>query len=243
MKKTIIYIAIVFVIVISVMIVPDLCNNKVSEDEIWWELYQIPDGSFVRIIHAHDCDAKKPLTRWNVQCKILDYYKHKNDVYDYCIHDDDAIMLNAISKRNIKYAMERMWDYAEDEQDYKMCRWNDKMWDTTNRIHELVYSMLGGELIPQIQQTNKRDELYNNLINSGKISEDEIGTLAKFKAAITDEASARQFYRNLASSGIFGTDEIGSEDDFFLSIKSDFQTDNNKIILDYTWEKRYDDKK
>ncbi|MCR5588113.1 MAG: hypothetical protein K6F72_00695 [Bacteroidales bacterium] len=243
MKDTIIYIAAVFVIIILVMVVPDLCNNKVSENEIWWESYQIPDGSFVRIIHAHDCDAKKPLIRWNVHCKMLDYYKQKNDVYDYCINDDEAIMLNAISKRNIKHAMERMWDYAEDKQDYEMCRWNNKMWDTTNRIHGLVYSVLGGELVPQIQQTNKREELYDNLINSGKVCEDEIGTLAEFKAAITDEASARQFYRNLAGSGIFGIEEIGSEDDFYSSICSDFQTDNNKIILDYSWEKLYNEKK
>ena len=69
---------------------------------------------------------------------------------------------------------------------------------------------------------DQRDELYNNLINSGKVSEAEIGSLADFKAAIYDEASARQFHKNLMGSGIFGADEIGSEDDFYGSISSDF---------------------
>ena len=69
---------------------------------------------------------------------------------------------------------------------------------------------------------DKRDELYNNLINSGKVSEAEIGSLDDFKAAITDEASARLFHQNLMGSGIFSADEIGSEDDFYSSISSDF---------------------
>lgn len=69
---------------------------------------------------------------------------------------------------------------------------------------------------------DKRDELYNNLINSGKVSEAEIGSLDDFKAAITDEESARLFHQNLMGSGLFGADEIGSEDDFYSSISSDF---------------------
>ena len=69
---------------------------------------------------------------------------------------------------------------------------------------------------------DKRDELYNNLINSGKVSEAEIGSLDDFKAAITDEASARLFHQNLMNSGIFSADEIGDEDEFYSSISSDF---------------------
>ena len=41
---------------------------------------------------------------------------------------------------------------------------------------------------------DKRDQLYNNLINSGKVSEAEIGSLEDFKAAISDEAKTREFY-------------------------------------------------
>lgn len=147
--KKIYYILFILGVMLLCWLVPNVVNNKVNEDEIWWEEYQIKDGSYIRIIHAHDCKAKKPLIRWNVQCNMLDYYKCKYDVYDYCIDEDNAIMLNAISKRNIKYAMERQWAYAETEQDVAVCRRNDKMWDTTDRTYEVAYSLKGDELIPQ----------------------------------------------------------------------------------------------
>ncbi|MBR1850088.1 MAG: hypothetical protein IJ789_01815 [Bacteroidales bacterium] len=69
---------------------------------------------------------------------------------------------------------------------------------------------------------DKRDELYKNLIGSGKVSEAEIGSIDDFKTAVKDEGSAREFHKNLLGSGLFGEDEIGSEDDFFASIQDDF---------------------
>ena len=69
---------------------------------------------------------------------------------------------------------------------------------------------------------DKRDQLYNNLINSGKVSEAEIGSLEDFKAAISDEAKTREFYNNIIGSGLLTEDEIGSEDDFYGSISDDF---------------------
>ena len=130
-------------------LVPHLVDNKVSDDEIWWEYYKISDGSTIRIIHSYKCDAKKPFIAWNVQCNILDYQKLKYDVYDYCIHEDDADMLNAISYRNIKYGLERQWFFAEDETDFELCKLHEKMWDTTFRRHEVAYSIKEGQLIQQ----------------------------------------------------------------------------------------------
>ena len=69
---------------------------------------------------------------------------------------------------------------------------------------------------------DKRDQLYDNLINSGRVSEDEIGNREQFKAAIRDEAASRQFYNNIINSGLLTADEIGNEDDFYNSISSDF---------------------
>jgi hypothetical protein len=69
---------------------------------------------------------------------------------------------------------------------------------------------------------DKRDELYNNLINSGRVSENEIGTIDDFKAAITDEATAKEFHQNLLNSGIFTISDIGDAADFWLSIRDDF---------------------
>lgn len=143
------YVVCVTVLIAGLLFVPNIIDNKVTEDEIWWESYQINDGSYIRIIHAHDCQAKKPCIAWNIQCKMLDYYKQKIDVYDYCINEDEAIMLNYISMRNIKHALERQWAYAEDENDYKICRWNEKIWDTTLRVREVAYSMNNGDLVPQ----------------------------------------------------------------------------------------------
>lgn len=69
---------------------------------------------------------------------------------------------------------------------------------------------------------DKRDELYDNLISSGKVTETEIGSKDDFKNALADEKSVREFYKNLSGSGIFSTDEIGSEDDFYGSVSADF---------------------
>lgn len=66
--------------------------------------------------------------------------------------------------------------------------------------------------------------MYDNLINSGKVSEAEIGNRDEFKAAISDEAKTRQFYKNIIGSRLLTEDEIGSEDDFYGSISDDFAT-------------------
>ncbi len=68
---------------------------------------------------------------------------------------------------------------------------------------------------------DKREVLYNNLINSGRVDESQIGSLDEFRNAIKDEGSARKFYANLRGAG-FGEDEIGDEDAFYSSIESDF---------------------
>lgn len=69
---------------------------------------------------------------------------------------------------------------------------------------------------------DKRDQLYDNLINSGKVTENEIGNREEFKNAVKDENSSRQFYKNLYNSGTFTEDELGTEDQFYDAISSDF---------------------
>ena len=68
---------------------------------------------------------------------------------------------------------------------------------------------------------DRREQLYNNLLHSGKVTEDEIGTLDDFRSAIKDEASAKQFHKNLL--GVFNEDEIGDEKAFLGSIADDFK--------------------
>lgn len=71
---------------------------------------------------------------------------------------------------------------------------------------------------------DKRDQLYDNLIGSGKVGEAEIGNREEFKAAISDEAKTRQFYNNIINSGLLSEDEIGNEDEFYNSISGDFSS-------------------
>lgn len=69
---------------------------------------------------------------------------------------------------------------------------------------------------------DKRDELYNNLIKSGKVNEGQIGTIDQFKSSVKDEATAKKFHENLMGAG-FSADEIGNSDVFYGAISSDFQ--------------------
>lgn len=70
--------------------------------------------------------------------------------------------------------------------------------------------------------SDKRDELYRNLINSGKVTEAEIGSIDDFKRAVYDKASAQYFYYKLMSTGLFTEAELGDAETFYQSIQSDF---------------------
>ena len=72
----------------------------------------------------------------------------------------------------------------------------------------------------------KRDELYWELISSGKVTEKEIGTLDEFKKAIYNEATTIEFYNNLIKSGLFSSNEIGTEEVFLSKIISDYQLED-----------------
>ena len=87
---------------------------------------------------------------------------------------------------------------------------------------------------------DKRDQLYDNLIGSGRVSEKEIGTREDFKNAIKDEESSRQFYKNLSGSGLFTEGEIGTEDEFYGSISSDFTQQPDKQPQVTTSDERTD---
>lgn len=102
------------------------------------------------------------------------------------------------------------------------------------------YSIPSKRILPDgepMSNNSKRNILYYNLLGSGKVTESEIGTLSEFKAAIKDEASTREFYANLINSGLFSVEEIGNEDDFYDSICSDFEQQDNLKILYETLKK------
>lgn len=67
---------------------------------------------------------------------------------------------------------------------------------------------------------SKREKLYNNLIGTGKVTEQEIGTKDDFVKSITDNESAKYLYNNLKSK--FDEEEIGDENKFVGYLAPDF---------------------
>lgn len=71
-----------------------------------------------------------------------------------------------------------------------------------------------------ISTPSKREKLYNNLIGTGKVTEQEIGTKDDFISSITDNESAKYLYNNLKSK--FDEEEIGDENKFVGYLAPDF---------------------
>lgn len=75
---------------------------------------------------------------------------------------------------------------------------------------------------------DQREQLYENLLKTGKTDIGEIGTIEQFKNAVIDEKSARELYDNLIGIGRLTEVELGSSDDFYHSIASDFESQKSK---------------
>ncbi|NBK21847.1 MAG: hypothetical protein EOM68_07460 [Spirochaetia bacterium] len=69
-------------------------------------------------------------------------------------------------------------------------------------------------------EENRRVKLYNNLINSGKVTESEIGTPEQFATALASKDKAIKFYGKVKD--IFTPQEIGTEVDFLSFLEPDY---------------------
>ena len=67
---------------------------------------------------------------------------------------------------------------------------------------------------------SKREKLYNNLISTGKVTEQELGTKDDFMQSITDKESASYLYNNLKTK--FDEEEIQTPDKFWEYLSADF---------------------
>lgn len=67
---------------------------------------------------------------------------------------------------------------------------------------------------------SKRAKLYDNLISTGKVSENEIGTKDDFVNSVSDKDGALYLYKNLRTK--FDQDEIGDADKFWNYLSVDF---------------------
>lgn len=90
----------------------------------------------------------------------------------------------------------------------------------------------------------RRKQLYNNLINSGKtyVNESLIGTEDQFMSAISSPEKAGEFYDNLRKYEIFSVKEIGTRDQFINSIAPDFGNTGNTKKQDNIFSEDYIEK-
>lgn len=74
---------------------------------------------------------------------------------------------------------------------------------------------------------SKREKLYNNLIGTGRVSEQQIGTKDQFLQSIDSRENAAQLHKNLSS--VFSPDEIGDELAFGAALEPDFAPKPNLV--------------
>lgn len=130
---------------LGVLVICSSCNHKLEEDEIWRDKVTLNDGSYIFVYHSHNCKHKKPL--FLCREKIIDFRKLKYSVYDYCISERDAEMLDAISRRNIGCFEEYAYDDVGGDMYFKSM----DVFDDSHRDFYTVYfsRKSDGELILQ----------------------------------------------------------------------------------------------
>lgn len=118
------------------MIALCLCGcREVEYDELWREKVELPDGTHCMVYHTHDCPNDKPF--FLCKEKKYDYRKMKFDVFDYCVEEEEVIILNLISERNIRRELES--PYICDAYNYFSLV--KRMYDMSKRGYEVYYSV------------------------------------------------------------------------------------------------------
>lgn len=80
------------------------------------------------------------------------------------------------------------------------------------------------------ENLSKREQLYNNLLATKKVTANEIGTKDEFLNALSSPDKVKQFHSNLLS--VFSEKEIGNNDDFYKSIESDFSSSQKPMFFE-----------
>lgn len=86
--------------------------------------------------------------------------------------------------------------------------------------------------------TSYRSQLYKNLIGSGKVTENELGTEDSFIQNLSSPDAAKKFHSRLSS--IFTPDEIGDENQFVSSLIPDFEK-QPLTVNPFTYPKKQDE--
>lgn len=93
-------------------IVRYIVTHDVGKDELWVERVPVSEGGTIDIYHSDKCPRSKPFSIDKVD--KIEYRKTKFSVFDICIDEKEAEMLNSISKYNINRILERGWTYSEE---------------------------------------------------------------------------------------------------------------------------------
>lgn len=114
------------------------CGNNCDKDELWREKVKLSDDTHIFIYHSSKCKKKRPF--FTVIEKKIDFEKLKYGVFDICISERDADMLNGISKKNIADYIDYAYLFAEDDQDYEYYFNKVAVLDTTERKYDVYWS-------------------------------------------------------------------------------------------------------
>lgn len=114
------------------------CTHKCNTDELWREKVTLSDDTHIFIYHSSKCTKKQPFT--SVTEKIIDFKKFKFDVFDICITEQDADMLNQISKRNVSDYVDNALIFAEDKTDYELYKTTIDIIDITKRKYKVYWA-------------------------------------------------------------------------------------------------------
>ena len=131
------------------------CEKGVGYKQIWREKHVFPDGSHVMIYHSNSCTKEKPFLL--LKENIIDYRKFKNDVFDSCISQEDAILLNLISRRNINYCLDNF--IFEEENDYRIYKELSKLFDCSNRMYETYYAYVKDDSLVRLKRPFRANDL------------------------------------------------------------------------------------
>lgn len=122
-----------------IIIVRYIVSHNVGENELWVEKVSVPEGGIIEVYHSHKCIRDKPFSI-ETEDKI-EFKKKRFSVYDICILDDEAKMLNEISRFNNTRLLERGWENSEDIESF--VRYENDICDLSNRDYDVEYSWIG----------------------------------------------------------------------------------------------------
>ena len=72
--------------------------------------------------------------------------------------------------------------------------------------------------LSQDRVVSNNEKLYNNLLKSGRVSENEIGDFDTFNTLLSDSTNASKLHDNLIKSKKFSESELGTHDEFLQNL-------------------------